>query len=362
MATLDDLPPRVLSGIQPSGTIHLGNYFGAIQQQVALQHEFPGETYYFIADYHALTTLRDPEALRKNVFDLAVTYLACGLDPDKALLFRQSDIPEVTELAWMLSTVTGMGLLERATSYKEKVAQGIKPAVGLFYYPVLMAADILIYGSSMVPVGKDQVQHVEMTRDMATHFNETYAKDTPVLRLPEWRLSKAPYVPGLDGHKMSKSYGNTLPLFLSGKQLKKAVGQIVTDSRPLGEPLSFTRTIQETIHVKVGEDEYEAVEQDKEVPETTFALLELLCDEDELEQIRGYYRTASRDGQPFGWGHAKQLLAAKLDEHFAEARKRREHFLAHPDEVEAILQASAKRARAVARETVDACRRACGIA
>lgn len=362
MATLDDLPPRVLSGIQPSGTIHLGNYFGAIQQHVALQHEFPGETYYFIADYHALTTLRDPAALRQNVFDLAVTYLACGLDPDKALLFRQSDIPEVTELAWLLSTVTGMGLLERATSYKEKVAQGIKPAVGLFYYPVLMAADILIYGSSLVPVGKDQVQHVEMTRDMATHFNETFAADAPVLRIPEWRLSKAPYVPGLDGHKMSKSYGNTLPLFLTGKPLKKAVGQIVTDSRPLGSPLSFTRTIKEKLHVKVGEEEYQEIEQDKEVPETTFALLELLCGQDELAQIRGWYETGLRDGESFGWGHAKGLLAGKLDEHFAEARERREHFLAHPEEVEAILQRSAKRARARARETVDACRRACGLA
>ncbi|MFO7565728.1 MAG: tryptophan--tRNA ligase [Enhygromyxa sp.] len=361
MATLDDLPPRVLSGIQPSGTIHLGNYFGAIQQHVALQHEFPGETYYFIADYHALTTLREPEALRQNVFDLAVTYLACGLDPDKALLFRQSEVPEVTELAWLLSTVTGMGLLERATSYKEKIAQNIKPVAGLFFYPVLMAADILIYGSSMVPVGKDQVQHVEMTRAMATHFNETFAQDSPVLRLPQWRLSKAPYVPGLDGRKMSKSYGNTLPLFLTGKKLKKAVGQIVTDSRELGEPLTFTRTIKEKLHVKVGEEQYEEIEQDKEVPETTFALLELLCDEAELAQVRGWYETGRREGEPFGWGHAKALLAAKLDEHFAEARERREHFLAHPDEVEAFLQRSAKRARALARETVDACRRACGL-
>ena len=365
-ATLDDLPPRVLSGIQPSGTIHLGNYFGAIQQHVALQDEFPGESLYFIADYHALTTLRDPAALRQNVFDLAVTYLACGLDPAKAVLFRQSDVPEVTELTWLLATVTGMGLLERATSYKEKVAKGIKPNVGLFMYPVLMAADILIYGSSMVPVGKDQVQHVEMTRDMATYFNEAFAKDTPVLRLPAWRLSKAPYVPGLDGHKMSKSYGNTLPLFLSGKPLKKAVGQIVTDSRELGTPLTLTRTIQETIHVKVGhqdgEDVYEEQTQDKEVPETTYALLELLCDEAELAQIRTWYAAGERDGKPFGWGHAKLLLAEKIDAHFADARARREHFLAHPEEVEAILQDGAKRARALARATVDACKRACGLA
>jgi tryptophanyl-tRNA synthetase len=360
--TLDDLPPRVLSGIQPSGTIHLGNYFGAIQQHVALQDEFPGEAYYFIADFHALTTLRDAEAMRKHVFDVAVTYLACGLDPAKALLFRQSDIPEVTELSWMLSTVTGMGLLERATSYRDKVAQKIKPVAGLFFYPVLMAADILIYNSSMVPVGKDQVQHVEMTRDMATYFNEAYAKDSPILRLPAWRLSKAPYVPGLDGRKMSKSYGNTVPLFSSGKPLKKIVGQIVTDSTTLGQPLPLTRMLEETLHVKIDDSEdYREVTQTKEVPETTYALLELFCDEQELAQIRGFYQAGKRDGQDFGWGHAKQLLAQKIEQHFAEARARREHFLAHPDEVEAILQRSAVRAREVARATLDACRRATGL-
>jgi len=361
-ATRDDLPPRVLSGIQPSGTIHLGNYFGAIQQHVALQDEFPGESYYFIADYHALTTLRDPEALRKHVFDVAVTYLACGLDPDKALLFRQSDIPEVTELTWLLSTVTGMGLLERAHSYKDKVAQNIKPVAGLFFYPVLMAADILIYQSSLVPVGKDQVQHVEMTQDMATHFNEAYAQDRPILRRTQWRLSKAPYVPGLDGRKMSKSYGNTLPLFLAGKPLKKAVGQIVTDSTALGQPLSLTRTIPETIHVRdEASDTVTAITQDKVVPETTYALLELLCDEAELAELRSWYAAGERDGQAFGWGHAKLLLAQKIEAHFAEARARREHFLAHPEQVEAVLRRSAERARVVARATLDACRHACGL-
>lgn len=338
-------PPRVLSGIQPSGTIHLGNYFGAIQQHVALQHELPGEAYYFIADYHALTTLRDPQALRDSVFELAVTYLACGLDPDKAVLFRQSDVPEVTELTWLLSTVTGMGLLERAHSYKDKVAQGIKPVAGLFLYPVLMAADILIYQSSLVPVGKDQVQHVEMTQDMATHFNEAFAKDEPVLRRPEWRLSKTPYVPGVDGRKMSKSYGNTLPLFESGKKLRKLTAKIVTDSTELGQPLTLSRTN----------------DQGEPVHENVYALLELLCDEAELARIAGYYRTGQRDGQPFGWGHAKQLLADKIDAHFAEARQRREHFRAHPEQVEAVLQNSAVKARAVARQTVDACKRACGL-
>ena len=332
----ETLPARVLSGIQPSGTIHLGNYFGAIRQQVALQDEFPGECLYFIADYHALTTLRDPVALRQNVFDLAVTYLACGLDPSKSLLFRQSDIPEVCELTWLLSTGPGMGLLERAVSYKDKIEQGIKPSVGLFTYPVLMAADILIYQSSLVPVGKDQVQHIEMTQDMATHFNEVYAREAPVLRRPEWRLSKSPYVPGIDGRKMSKSYGNTLPLFLSGKPLKQAIGKVVTDSTELGQPLPWKT-------------------------DNVYALLELLANEDELFEIQGWYEAGSREGQGFGYGHAKQLLAAKLDEHFAPIRARREHFLAHPDEVEDILRESAAKARWLARATLDACKQACGL-
>ncbi len=327
---------RVLSGVQPSGTLHLGNYFGAIRQHIALQDEFPGECFYFIADYHALTTVRDPEALRQNTFDLAVAYLALGLDPDKALLFRQSDIPEVTELTWLLATVTGMGLLERAHSYKDKVARGIKPSVGLFLYPVLMASDILIYKSNLVPVGKDQIQHVEMTQDMATYFNQTYAKDQPVLVRPEWRLSEAPYVPGLDGRKMSKSYGNTIPLFLSGKKLRKLVGRIVTDSTPLGQPLNPDKC-------------------------NVFALLKLFCSEEEISQVRTWYETGQRDGQPFGYGHAKQLLAQKIEEHFAEARARREELLAKPQVVWEVLERSAERARAVARETLAECRRACGL-
>ena len=322
--------------MQPSGTLHLGNYFGAIRQHIALQDEFPGECFYFIADYHALTTVRDPEALRQNTFDLAVAYLALGLDPDKALLFRQSDIPEVTELTWLLATVTGMGLLERAHSYKDKVARGIKPSVGLFLYPVLMASDILIYKSNLVPVGKDQIQHVEMTQDMATYFNQTYAKDQPVLVRPEWRLSEAPYVPGLDGRKMSKSYGNTIPLFLSGKKLRKLVGRIVTDSTPLGQPLNPDKC-------------------------NVFALLKLFCSEEEISQVRTWYETGQRDGQPFGYGHAKQLLAQKIEEHFAEARARREELLAKPQVVWEVLERSAERARAVARETLAECRRACGL-
>jgi tryptophanyl-tRNA synthetase len=337
MADESTTPDRVLSGIQPSGTLHLGNYFGAMQQHVAMQDQHPGECFYFIADYHALTTTHDPETLRANVRDVAISYLAVGLDPEKALLFRQSDIPEVCELTWLLSAVTGMGLLERAHSYKDKVAKGIKPNVGLFTYPILMASDILIYGSSLVPVGKDQVQHVEMTQDMATRFNQTFCPDAPVLRRPEWKLSKAPYVPGLDGAKMSKSYGNTIPMFESGKKLRKLIGKIKTTLTELGSPLP--------------------VDDDN-----VLALFELFATESELEQVRDWYRAGARDGEPFGYGHAKVLLAERIADHFADARARREHLIAHPDHVEEVLQRSAKRARAVARQTVDACRRACGIA
>src|SRR5439155_3424234 len=207
---------RVLSGIQPSGKLHLGNYFGAIKQHIALQDE--ALCFYFIADYHALTTIRDPQVLRQNVQDVALDYLALGLDADKAIFFRQSDVPEVTELAWILATVTNMGLLERAVSYKEKIDKGIDASVGLFTYPVLMAADILIVRSNMVPVGKDQVQHLEMTQDMAGKFNRAFRDVFPI---PNWRLDKESKVLGTDGQKMSKSYGNTIDLFAEGKPLEK---------------------------------------------------------------------------------------------------------------------------------------------
>ena len=337
VAAMSAPSPRVLSGVQPSGVLHLGNYFGAIQQHIALQDQHPGEALYFIADYHALTTVHDAAALRANVHDVALAYLALGLDPAKATLFRQSDVPEVTELAWLLASVTGMGLLERAHSYKDKIAHGIKPSVGLFYYPILMAADILLYQSSLVPVGKDQLQHVEFAQDMATYFNQAFSPREPILRRPEPKLSRAPYVPGLDGRKMSKSYANTVPLFESGKRLRKLVGQIVTDSTELGQPLPF-----ESCNV--------------------YALLRLLCPEDELAEVTAWYQSGRRGDQPFGYGHAKVFLADKLDAHFAPARARRDHLLAHPGEVEAALAAGAARARAIARATLDRCRRACGLA
>ncbi len=226
-------PTRYLSGVQSNGRLHLGNYFGAIQNHIALQQK--GECYYFIANYHSLTTLQNAAELEKFTFMAAADYLALGLNPAKALLFRQSDIPEVTELAWILSTVTGMGLLERAHSFKDKIARGVTPSMGLFFYPILMAADILIYQSDQVPVGQDQIQHVEMTRDMAGYFHQNYAKD--VFKIPEALLSQTPKVIGLTGGKMSKSdEASVIPIFGEPSEIKKKVMAIVTDSKGVAEP------------------------------------------------------------------------------------------------------------------------------
>src|SRR5438045_7175476 len=215
----DKKPMRILSGIQPSGVLHIGNYFGMMRPAIALQAE--GEAFYFIADYHALTSLRDPAALRENSRRVALDFLACGLDPERAALFRQSDVPQVTELAWILSTLAPMGLLERAHSYKDKLARGMSPTVGLFSYPLLMAADILIYDSDVVPVGKDQKQHIEITRDLAGKINETYGE---VFKLPEPRIQpETEVVPGIDGQKMSKSYGNNIHMFENEKEIRERI-------------------------------------------------------------------------------------------------------------------------------------------
>src|SRR5512144_2214667 len=261
---------RILSGIQPSGTLHLGNYFGMMKPAIELQDR--GEAFYFIADYHSMTSLFDAAERRRNTLDVALDFLACGLDPKKAVFFRQSDVPEVTELAWILSTVTGMGLLERAHSYKDKVARGITPSAGLFFYPVMMAADILVYRSNVVPVGQDQVQHIEMTRDMAGSFNQVYGKVFP---LPESRLDRAPNVPGTDGKKMSKSYGNTIEIFAEGKALKDSVMRIVTDSTPVEAPKN--------------PDE-----------DNLFALFSLFADESEKEALAARYRAGG-----LGYGEVK---------------------------------------------------------
>ncbi|MDP6111919.1 MAG: tryptophan--tRNA ligase [Planctomycetota bacterium] len=318
---------RILSGVQPSGKLHLGNYFGAIKQHIELQDE--GKAFYFIADYHALTSVQDADLLRENVRDVAIAYLALGLKTDGPIFFRQSDVPEVTELTWLLSTVTGMGLLERAHSFKDKTTKGIKPSVGLFTYPVLMASDILIYQSNIVPVGQDQVQHVEMTQDMAEYFNNAYGEE--VFIRPEHRLTSTPKVPGIDGQKMSKSYGNTIEIFARGKPLKKRVMAVVTDSKGLEEPKDPT-----TCNV--------------------FTLFSLLASEGEKMELAEKYR-----GGGFGYGHAKLELLAKIEDYFASARERQEELQNDPDFVEDFLLTNAKLARKEARETLDAARKACGI-
>ena len=315
---------RHLSGIQPSGLQHLGNYFGAIRQHVA--HQDDG--FYFIADYHAMTSVEDAQTLRDHVFDLAATYLACGVDPERAVFFRQSDVPEVTELSWLLASVTAMGLLERAHSYKDKKARGIPASVGLFYYPVLMAADILAYDADVVPVGPDQVQHVEMTRDMATHFNTKYGE---TFRLPKHRIGVPVAVPGVDGEKMSKSYGNTIPIFARGKPLKKLVMAIKTDSTPLEDP------------------------KDPDTC-TVFALYSLMAGAEEKAELAAKYRAGG-----FGYGHAKVALLDKMNDYFGEMRERRDAYARRPDDVEEALQLGARRARVVARTVLDRARRNCGL-
>jgi tryptophanyl-tRNA synthetase len=319
-------PRRILSGVQPSGKLHLGNYFGAVKQHIALQEE--AQCFYFIADYHALTTIQDPQVLRDNTRDVALDYLALGLDPAKAVFFRQSDVPETTELAWILGTVTNMGLLERAVSYKEKTDKGIEASVGLFTYPVLMAADILIYRSNLVPVGKDQVQHIEMTQDMAGKFNRAYREVFPI---PDFRLDKESKVPGTDGQKMSKSYGNTIEIFAEGKSLQKTVMSIKTDSKPLGTQLD-----PETCNV--------------------FSLFSLFATDAEKGDLATKYRAGS-----IGYGEAKKLLLAKIDQYFEPARARRKQLAADPDYVERALREGAARARAEAHQTMTLVREAVGM-
>jgi tryptophanyl-tRNA synthetase len=318
---------RILSGVQPTGKLHLGNYFGAVRQHIALQDE--GECFYFIADFHSMNTITDGEQRRQLVRDVALDYLALGLDPAKATFFRQSDVPEVAELAWMLGSVTNMGLLERAHSYKDKVAKGIEASVGLFTYPVLMAADILIYRSHLVPVGEDQVQHLEMTRDMAGKFNRAYGDIFP---LPEARLVEhGARVPGTDGQKMSKSYNNTIEIFAEGKPLKKAVMGIVTDSTPVEAPK----------------------DPDKD---TVFALYRLFATEEERSALARRYRAGG-----MGYGEAKQQLLAKIDEQFGPARERRKQLAADPAVVEDVLRKGAAKARAEAQATMKLVRAAAGF-
>ncbi len=319
---------RILSGIQPSGTLHLGNYFGMMRPAIELQEK--GEAFYFIADYHSMTSLFDADQRRKNSLDVALDFLACGLDPKKAVFFRQSDVPEVTELAWILSTLTPMSLLEKGHSFKDKSAKGIPINHGLFAYPVLMAADILIYDSNLVPVGQDQKQHVEMTRDIAVKFNETYGQ-TFVIPEPQIKGETAK-VPGLDGEKMSKSYGNTLEIFGEEKLLRKKVMGIKMDSRTPEEP-------------KPDADKNLAIE-----------LLKLVAS----AEVAGDFETRLRAGG-LGYGDLKKVLFEHYWNYFAEARQKRAELAANLDYVNGVLAEGALKARTLAQTVLKRARKASGL-
>ncbi len=324
---------RILSGIQPSGVLHIGNYFGMMRPAIALQAE--GEAFYFIADYHALTSVRDPKALRENIRRVALDFLACGLDPERAALFRQSDVPQVTELAWILSTIAPMGLLERSHSYKDKLARGMPPSVGLFSYPVLMAADILIYDSDVVPVGKDQKQHIEITRDLVVKINETFGQSEPdgqIFKLPEPRIQAATeVVPGIDGQKMSKSYGNNIDIFGDEKEMRKRVMSIVTDSTPVEAPKDASRS-------------------------TIFQLYSLVASKSEIAGMRERFQKGGT-----GYGDFKKELFEKLWEYFTPMRERREEILADKSYIDTVLRHGAKRANEVADQVMKRVRQAVGL-
>ncbi len=328
--------PRVIvSGIQPSGTLHLGNYFGALRQHIALGNDTDvrDEAYFFIVNYHALTTIKDAAALRQYTIDVALDYLALGLDPSRARLFTQSDVPQVNELAWIFYNLTPVSQLEKAVAYKDKVAQGLTANAGLFNYPVLQAADILIYGGTLVPVGADQKQNIEISRNLAQAFNRTFCpEDAPIFPVPEPHiLEDVAVVPGLDGRKMSKSYGNTIGIFDAGKPLKKKVMSIVTDSTPLEAP------------------------KDPDA-DNVFALIKLFADADTQAAIAAKYRAGG-----YGYGHAKKELLGMINTYFAEARERRHDLAQRPDDVMDILRDSAHAARAKAETFMEPVREAVGL-
>ena len=319
---------RVLSGIQPSGRLHLGNYCGAMRPQLELQADH--ECFYFIATYHSLTSLSDSKLVEEYTREVALGYLALGLDPERTVFFRQTDVPETTELAWILSCVTPMGLLQRAHSFKDKVAQGLSPNHGLFAYPVLQAADILIYKSHLVPVGQDQKQHIEMTQDIQAKFNQAF--DCDVLVRPEPLIREAvAVVPGIDGRKMSKSYDNTVELFGPEKATRKRIMSILTDSTPVEEPKDPDKC-------------------------NVMALLRCMASEDEVADWEKRYRQGG-----MGYGEAKKRLFELFVEVLSPARKRYEELAAHPEEVERVLADGAERARAVAAATMKEVREACGL-
>lgn len=325
---MTDQQKTILSGITPSGKLHLGNYFGAIHQHINLQEE--GDAFYFIANYHSLTAINNGDEIRENSIDIALDYLALGLDPDKCTFFLQSDVPQVTELSWILGTFCPVSLMEKGVAYKDKVAQGLSPNIGLFTYPILQAADILIYHSDLVPVGQDQKQNIEICRDLAGKFNYTYKGE--YLKIPEEYIVKAvAVVPGIDGRKMSKSYQNTIGIFDEGKTLKKKVMSIETDSTPLEDPKD-----PDTCHV--------------------FALIKLFAEEQKREEIAANYR---RGG--YGYGHAKKELLSLITSYFEEAREKRKKLAEEPDDVYEILREGGKKARKRAETVMEPIREATGI-
>ncbi|MBR2126179.1 MAG: tryptophan--tRNA ligase [Akkermansia sp.] len=320
---------RFLTGLQPSGQLHIGNYFGAIKPAVELQQK--GEGFYFIANYHAMTTMESAQKLRENTINLAIDFLACGLDPQKAVLFSQSAVPEVNELAWILSTVCPMGLLERCHSYKDKIAKGFSPNHALFAYPALMAADILLYNSDAVPVGKDQKQHLEVTRDLAGKINDMFGSD--IFKMPEAIISEVTaVVPGLDGQKMSKSYGNTLPIFGEEKPLRKLINKkIVTDATPLEEPKPTEGSV-------------------------ILAIYKLFATAEQYDEMVAAHR---RGG--VGYGQFKKDVFEAYWEYFRAAREKREWIVANPDYVQQVLSDGAARAREEAARTMTRVREAVGL-
>ena len=318
---------RVLTGIQSSGTLHIGNYFGAIKQMIELQDS--SDLYIFIANYHSLTSLKDADAVRKNTIDAAITYLSLGIDPNKVTMWAQSDVKEVLELYWILSAYTPMGLLERAHSYKDKIAKGIGANHALFSYPVLMAADILLYDANIVPVGKDQIQHVEITRDIAGKFNNEHGN---ILTIPEFKIDETvATVPGTDGAKMSKSYGNTIDMFCTKKQLKKQVGKIVTEAVSLEEPKEWKDC-------------------------NVYNLCKLFLDEDGQKELQQRYEKGGE-----GHGHFKMYLADLITDEFKEASEKKEYYENHLDEVKEILAFGAEKARKNASKKMEIIREKVGI-
>lgn len=318
----------ILSGITPSGKLHLGNYFGAMRQHLEMQHR--GDAFYFIANYHSLTSLTDGEKVRENSINIALDYLALGLAPDKCTFFLQSDVPQVTELSWILGSLCPVSLMEKAVAYKDKVANGLSPNIGLFTYPILQAADILIYDSDVVPVGADQKQNLEICRDLAGKLNHMYGDD--LLKLPKPHIVKeVAVVPGLDGRKMSKSYNNTIDIFDEGKSLKKRVMAIETDSTPLEDPKDPEKC-------------------------NVFALIKLFADENKKEEIADKYRSGG-----YGYGHAKKELLNLINDAFGEERERRKKLEQDSDYIMDVLKEGGRKARVRAETVMGRVRRATGI-